>query len=233
MNTSHLKKILGVFIVLYLPILAILVFIKVQDKVPIYYLTLDPLAVCHEQFKLYHENLHFYAGTLSNIGVLFWCAATTVCWFSFALLFELRAKQKLQVFFLASGAVTAVLLLDDLFILHTLGFPYYLGIPQKIVFLIYSCILIAYLTSFYRLILSTEKISFVFALIFFALSILFDRQVIPVPDHWLDNGNNLLLEDGFKILGIVSWFYYFFQLGITEIKNVYLERQNPICYPKR
>jgi len=217
MNLSHIKKPLGVFIFLYLPILAILVFIKVQNQVPISYLTLDPLAVSN-------EGLHFYAGALSNIGVLFWCAATTICWFTFAVLFELRGNPKLQVFFLASGAVTAVLLLDDLFILHSLGFPYYLGIPQKIVFLLYLCILIMYSMSFYRLILSTENIAFTFSLIFFALSLMFDRQVIPVPEHWLNNGNNLLLEDGFKILGIVSWFYYFFQLGITEIKTVYLDR---------
>lgn len=99
MNTSNLKKTLGVFVFLYLPILAILVFIKVQDQVPIYYLTLDPLAVGNEQLKLYHQHLYFYAGTLSNIGILFWCAATTVCWFCFALLLELKTKRKMQFFF--------------------------------------------------------------------------------------------------------------------------------------
>ncbi|MDJ1171652.1 hypothetical protein PMG71_19655 [Roseofilum sp. BLCC_M154] len=217
MNASHLKKILGVFAFLYLPILVILVLIKVQDRVPIYYLTLDPIAVGNEA-------LPFYTGALSNIGILFWCAATTVCWFCFALLLELKAKQKLQIFFLASGALTALLLFDDLFVLHSIGFPQYLKIPEGSIVFIYLGIVIVYLTIFHRIILSTENISFTFALIFFLLSILLDKEVFPLPDRWFDNGNNLLLEDGFKILGIVSWFYYFVQLGITEIKKVYLDR---------
>jgi len=219
MKASHLKKTLGVFAFLYLPILVILVLIKVQDRVPIYYLTLDPIAVGNEA-------LPFYTGALSNIGILFWCAATTVCWFCFALLLELRAKHKLQIFFLASGALTALLLFDDLFVLHSIGFPQYLKIPEESIVFIYLGIVIGYLTIFHPIILSTENISFTFALIFFGLSILLDKEVFPMPDRWFDNGNNLLLEDGFKILGIVSWFYYFVQLGITEIKKVYLNRKN-------
>lgn len=221
MNTSRIKKTLAVFLFLYLPILAILVLIKVQDRVPIYYLTLDPITVGN-------ESLPFYTGALSNIGILFWCAATTVCWFCFALLLELRAKQKLQVFFLVSGALTALLLFDDLFVLHSIGFPQYLKIPEESIIFIYLGIVIVYLTIFYSIISLTDNLSFIFALIFFALSILFDKEVLPIPDYWLENGNNLLLEDGFKILGIVSWFYYFVQLGITEIKKVYLNRQKVI-----
>lgn len=212
---SNLKKTLGVLVFLYFPILAILILIKIQDRVPIYYLTLDPIAV---------GNNPFYTGALSNIGILFWCAATTVCWFCFALLIELKQKKRLQLFFLASGALTAFLLFDDLFVLHSIGFPQYLKIPEESIVFIYLLIVIAYLSIFRRMILSTDNISFVFALIFFGLSVLFDKEVFPIPDYWLDNGNNLLLEDGFKILGIVSWFYYFVQLGITEIKKVYLNR---------
>lgn len=216
MNFSNLKKPLGVLLFLYLPILAILVLIKIQDRVPIYYLTLDPIAV---------GNNPFYTGALSNIGILFWCAATTVCWFCFALLIELKQKKTFQLFFLASGTLTAFLLFDDLFVLHSIGFPQYLKIPEESIVFIYLFIIIVYLSIFHRMILSTDYIAFGFALIFFALSILFDLEVIPIPDYWLENGNNLLLEDGFKILGIVSWFYYFLQLGITEIKKVYLNRQ--------
>lgn len=219
MNASHLKKTLGVFVFLYLPILAILLLIKVQDKVPIYYLTLDPVAVGNEPF---------YTGALSNIGILFWCAATTVCWFCFALLLELKEKKQLQLFFLTSGALTALLLFDDLFVLHSIGFPQYLKIPEESIVYIYFLIVSTYFALFHRIILSTENIPFTFALIFFALSILLDKEVLPIPDYWLENGNNLLLEDGFKILGIVSWFYYFVQLGITEIKKIYLNSKKGI-----
>ncbi len=214
-NRTTLKKALGAIAFLYFPIIMILVWIKIQNKVPIYYLTLDPIAI---------GNKPFYTGFLSNIGILFWCATTTICWFCFGLLVELQQSKKIQLFFLASGALTALLLFDDLFVLHSIGIPKYLKISQENVIFIYLLLVLGYILYFQQIIRSQETITFVFSLIFFVLSIGFDKELIPVPNHWVENGNNLLLEDGFKILGIISWFCYFLQGGITEIKKVFLNQ---------
>jgi len=50
------------------------------------------------------------------------------------------------------------------------------------------------------------------ALGFFALSVIFDKTSIPGIDPYL-------LEDGAKMVGIVSWMFYFFSVGTMAINK--------------
>ncbi len=102
-----------------------------------------------------------------------------------------------------------VLGLDDIFLLHESVFPH-LGIPEKVVYASYAGFVLLYLLWFYSVILNTEYILLMVALILFFASIVLDNFTPP-------GFNPYLLEDGAKMAGIVNWFFYFFRVGIVAI----------------
>ena len=95
-----------------------------------------------------------------------------------------------------------MLLLDDLFMLHEYTFPRYLGISEFIVYSVYMVIVLSLFYKFWGLIKKTEYVFLFVACVFFALSVLSDVFL-------LQHGWEYLLEDGFKLCGIVGWFMYF------------------------
>jgi hypothetical protein len=60
-----------------------------------------------------------YAGLFSSIGVLFWCSAAAICLFGTGILFSQPTNKEPATIILCSGLFTTVLLLDDLFLLHS------------------------------------------------------------------------------------------------------------------
>jgi len=167
-------------------------------------------------------NRNPFFGVLSNIGVLLWCASATLCFFSAALLRNKGISRKILTFFLGSGLITSVLLLDDLFLLHEEIFPRYFHIPQKVIYAGYVAIILLYLARFIKTILETEFIFIFLALGFFGLSIVVDflpRSLLP----W-----HHLFEDGFKLFGIVSWFGYFARTCFQGIESTLSQQTSAI-----
>lgn len=183
----------------YIPIILILAIISWQAKIPLSHLTRDPLVIVEEPF---------YIGILSNIGILFWCSAVAICLFSFTLLRNYNRSRKMNSFILASGLLTLVLLLDDFFMVHEEVAPEYLLIPEKAVYGIYAGLLSYYLIKFRKTILETDFSLLLLALGWFALSVVFDKGLIPLPASWLQRELDFYLEDTTKLLGIFSWFMY-------------------------
>ncbi|MBD2039822.1 hypothetical protein [Microcoleus sp. FACHB-672] len=183
----------------YLPIISILAIVAWQAEIPLGNLTRDPLVTVEQPF---------YIGFFSNIGILFWCAAAAICLFSFALLQNHYRSRRMHSFILYSGILTSVLLLDDLFMIHEEVAPKYLFVPEKFVYLIYALMLLVYLVKFRKTILKTDFSLLVLALAWFALSIVFDKGIIPLSPSLLERGFDFYLEDAAKLLGIVSWFAY-------------------------
>ena len=169
--------------------------------IPIGQLTRDPTAIV---------GVPFYIGFLSQIGIFFWSASAAVCMFSAMVISKRPDSLKIKGFFFASGLLTLVLVLDDAFLLHESVFPYHLGIAEKAVFVTYAGFVLLYLLRFYSVILNTEYILLVAALIFFGVSIALD--IFNPPGL-----NPYLFEDAAKIAGIVSWLVYFFRVGIVAI----------------
>ncbi|MBK7886761.1 MAG: hypothetical protein IPJ86_05465 [Bacteroidetes bacterium] len=62
----------------------------------------------------------FYIGFFSNVGIMIWSAAVTICFYGMAN--RWKCKCKTQQFLLFSGIIT-LLIPDDLFQLHELVFP--------------------------------------------------------------------------------------------------------------
>lgn len=191
---TPLKSLLPILMWLYIPMLILvgmILLVSRQYGISIADLTRDPAATTgHSPF----------IGTLSHLGVLFWCATVAICLFSFALLQGTGNIGEFSSFFLFGGLISLILLLDDLFLLHESVFPRHLNIPEKIVFLSYGLMILGYLTRFRKLILKTDFLCMILVFGLFGLSIFIDI---------LDLRVSILFEDGSKLFGIVSWFGYF------------------------
>lgn len=200
----QLKKWRGLLLMTYLPVVGFLAFIVIQSyytEISLSYLTRDPVATTDEAF---------YLGFVSNIGVLFWCAAATICLFTYTFLRYTGWLDHKRSFWLVSGLLTFLLLVDDFFLLHEMIIPYYLRIPEKAVLVIYGLLLLGYLWLFRRTILESEPLLMLVSLGFFGAS--FAGELIFEQDTW-----HVIAEDGGKLLGIVGWCSCFTVLAIKEI----------------
>lgn len=169
-----------------------------QPWVPMSNLIRDPAAVL---------NGRFYDGFVSNVGVLLWCVAAAICLFRGCELWTRRGKDA-ACFLLSAGSLTAILLLDDLFMAHEQILPDVFGLPEKAVIATYPLLLCAYLFVNRRPIMRADVFILVLSLGFFAVSTLFD---VLVPYHFyntaagLEVNRGVILEEAFKFLGISAW----------------------------
>jgi len=150
--------------------------------------------------------VHPLAGVLSNLGMLLWCAATTVCFFG-AWILRARGSHKDARFLAWSGVLTGYLLLDDLFLLHELLLPDYVGLPEKAVYLAIFIGTGAYAFAFWRDIRQTPYLLLLLAVGFLSVSVSADvilGRFIAEPEYW-----GPLLEDGPKWIGIAYWCGYY------------------------
>lgn len=194
-------------VAIYLPVLGFLAVIAtlcLYTEIPINYLTRDPASITGEAF---------YLGLLSNSGVLCWCVGATVCFFNYALSRRLQPLGKRRVFWFWSGMLTALFLVDDLFMVHEAILPYYLHIPEKVTFIVYGLLMMLYFGLFYRTIVTGRYWVMVAGLFCWggaiAGEILFEK-----------GGLYSLVEDGGKLLGIVGWLAYFALFAVQEIEHL-------------
>ncbi len=200
---NQFKSLLPTLLVMYIPILILLVLAGAQNKVPISYLTQDPTVVA---------KVPAYIGFFSNIGVLFWCATTAICLFTYAVLRENSNTSQSTLFFLFAGLINLILLFDDLFLGHEYLFPRFLRMPEEVVFAGYALVILLFLIKFWKFILKTEFLALFLAFGFFGLSIFVDI----LPEHLLPNHH--IFEDGSKLLGGIGWFIYFVRTSFIRIK---------------
>jgi hypothetical protein len=105
----HLISVLPILLLTQVPaiiLMASLAIISVQTDVPMGHFTRDPLAVAQAPR---------YTGLISNIGILLWCASVSICLLGSAVLGRRPNNRELSIFLLWLGALTAVLLANDLF----------------------------------------------------------------------------------------------------------------------
>ncbi|MCA9918629.1 MAG: hypothetical protein KC445_11795 [Anaerolineales bacterium] len=160
-----------------------------------------------------------WTGFVSNVGVLLWCATMTICFAGTAVATQQNDLLNYR-FFLASGLLTAFLMVDDFFVLHE-SFRDYLGFPEKAFYAFYLVFFGLYLVRYGRYILTTDYLFLALAFAFLGVSFGLDNfqemitDFVPV-DYYL-------LEDGLKLLGIVSWFGFFavhFKQHIQQISSL-------------
>ena len=196
---------------IYIPAIVALLALTLASQlagIPISYFTRDPSAIM---------GVPFYIGLLSNLGILLWCSSGAICLFSFIVFRGVVKNTKFASFFLFSGVLTIILLFDDFFLIHESVFPDYLNISEKLFYAGYVPTLLTYLVRFRKIILKTEFMLLLLALSFFGLSIFIDlfQQVFYLIKPNLAD----LIEDGSKLLGIISWCTYLVRVCIKQVKS--------------
>ncbi len=153
-------------------------------------LTRDPATILG--FPLYY-------GLLSNLGVLCWSSAATICLFSS----KVVQHDELSRFLLFTGVIGSLLLFDDFFLFHERLFPEYLHIPEKLVYMGYVLLIGSYVVRCRKMLIETEFLILILAGGMFAVSVLVDLD----PFTFWEN-TSYIIEDGAKLVGIVLWMTY-------------------------
>ena len=123
---NQLSKLAPLMFAVYIPLillLAALVVIYLVTDIPLRRFFIDPVA---------EFNSPMYIGCVSNFGVLCWGAASAVCLFGGWLAFQSKTHPEIAWFLVCAGAISGILMLDDLFLLHEEVFEDHFYIPQKV-----------------------------------------------------------------------------------------------------
>jgi hypothetical protein len=208
---AQLSSLRITLLVTYLPALVGLLYIGLQDQIPVKELTKDANQVIHTGV---------YAGAVSNIGILFWCATASLCLFTCLVLRHRSAPTGLRRFLLWAALLTFVLMLDDLFLLHDVIIPNTWGVTEALPQAVYGLATAIVLFASRRVILDhTEYLPLGLALIFFASSIAFDASEISYRLQGIPDNLTFWLEDGGKSLGIISWFAYYARVCYVQLRG--------------
>ena len=165
-------------------------------------------------------------GLQSNIGVLIWFSSGAVCLFC---AFSLRSSvsqsiatrsltaecSKSAAFFWSFGLLSIGLALDDFFVVHEYLTEAVPLISHVSLYGVYFAIVGGLLLRFYKQILQSRMWGLLaIAFLFFALSVITDT----FQDYWISRWR-IFFEDGFKLLGIVSWSGFFFYSGVEALNR--------------
>ncbi len=173
-----------------------------QDVVEQEALLLDPVTV---------GGLPWYTGLVSQLGVVCWAVAATVaaCGGFVAGLVGRRGAAA----FLASGSgLGALLLVDDLFQLHAVLLPRWLGVSKLAVVAGYGLLAVAWIALNRAELLRTRLHLFGASGSAFAASIGAD----VIGDG---SGTWLVVEDGGKLLGILAWAAFFIATSVDIVRS--------------
>jgi hypothetical protein len=126
-------------------------------------LTRDPAAVLA---------IPYYVGLLSNWGVMLCSAAAAICLFT---AWTLRRRERsASTWLFASGLITLILALDDMFMLHEDVFPNVFGIHEKVVYTIYILAGGIFILYFLPEFLKRSYLIFASAILFLGISVISD-----------------------------------------------------------
>lgn len=200
-------------------LLLALIPIHFLSKIPFSMFTADPAA------SMDYNPLY---GCVSNIGILLWCATATVCFLSAGILNIRKDQAEIIRFLICFGALTAVLMFDDLFMFHESIAPSSLHIPEKVNLLMYGAFALYSFVRFHRVILSNDFRYLVVAVCAFGFSVMVDQlsEKIYFPGEYL-------VEDGAKFIGIASWLVYFVDFSFNKVMSVLAVSQIEVLRPRR
>jgi hypothetical protein len=164
-----------------------------------------------------------WIGLFSNIGVFIWWIAAVIAIFTGVLLRWAPGRGTISAFLLSWGALTGILALDDFFMIHEWVIPTYLPLSDDFMFGVYFVVALFLIVLFRDEILRSPYPLFLFALACFSASILIDVVGPFRPVDWglparLVWNLEYVVEDGFKLIGIIAWAHYFALVSFGVIK---------------
>ena len=169
------------------------------------YVSRDPSALADEKL---------FFGMLSQAGGLCWAMAAGIALFAAAQLAIALGADRRAGFLAFVGAITAMLGVDDVFLVHENVFPDLTGLPEHSLFVVYVIVMGVGLLVFRDRVLADRSPFLPAALALFATSIVAD--VLLEGDD--PSSVHFLIEDGAKFLAIVSWLLFVVHLGTRSVQ---------------
>lgn len=159
-------------------------------------------------------------GIVSNFGLMFWSAAAGIALVAWESLRRRDGDPRLRRFFLATGLFTALLLVDDAFLLHEQVLPG-LGFGERYVKATYLGLALVYGLGFRReLTRDGGLVLLVPAAAFFAASFVFDNPASVRAMGLLEvDFVSYAVEDGAKFVGIALWLAFVSRAAITVLAS--------------
>lgn len=118
---------------------------------------------------------------------------------------------------LYAGIFSSVLLIDDLMMVHDKMVPYFLGIDELYIYILYGFMALFYVMWYRKILLKTKYELLFVAFFFFGMSILTDKL-----EHLINKNVLYLIEDGTKFIGISFWVAYHYLVAKSMISNFYI-----------
>jgi hypothetical protein len=146
-----------------------------------------------------------YTGLIGRADVVLMCAIAAILLFASRLASDLKKPREVTGFLMFGGLLTSLLMCDDFFMFHDWIFRDILPLPENLIFAFYAISGVSFIFYYRKLILKTDYVILLIGFGLLGISVLVDA-VIVVGFSWK---YEVVLEDGAKFLGMVSWFAYF------------------------
>ena len=146
-------------------------------------------------------------GMISNIGILLWGAAASICLFT---TFSGKINSDISKLLLLGGVFSGLLCIDDFFLLH----DRYIG--PDFLNLTYLAISILILVRFKKILKKIGLFNLVISFLFLGLSIFFDGVIQQIFNQSYELTQ--LIEEWFKFLGIVCWLNFWCKASSYALK---------------
>ena len=146
-------------------------------------------------------------GMISNIGILLWGAAASICFFT---TFSESINRESCKLLLLGGIFSSLLCIDDLFLLH----DRYLG--PDFLNLTYLAISIFLLVRFRKILKIIGLFNLIISILFLGLSVFFDGVIQQIFNQSYELTQ--LIEEWFKFIGIACWLNFWCKASSNSLK---------------
>ena len=146
-------------------------------------------------------------GMISNIGILLWGAAASICLFT---TFSGNINSDTSKLLLLGGSFSGLLCIDDFFLLH----DRYIG--PDFLNLSYAAMTILLLVRFQRTLKKIGISNLIISILFLGLSVFFDGVIQQIFNQSYDLTQ--LIEEGFKFIGIACWLNFWCKASSYALK---------------
>ena len=189
-----------------------LLYISIVPSIVVYFLTIgfsyfykiNPILVVRDLAQTCGYPIG--VGMISNIGILLWASSGAITLF---VSISKLAEREIAKLLLMGGIFSAILCVDDFFLLHDryVG-PDFLNIT-------YLSMTILMLIKFWKVLLKIGLLPIIISLLFLSLSVFFDS----ILQQLLSKNYELiqLYEEFFKFLGIACWLNFWCNASVYSI----------------
>jgi|GEM_PF-488373 len=153
-----------------------------------------------------------FTGMFTLLGGGLWGSSAVVCFLGWWLFRKVTNHHETALYFLWAAVFSAMLYLDDMFLLHeeVLWENYHIG--ERQIYTFYILFGLFGVTLFYKQVLKSEYLILAVAVGFLGLSVAVDA-LREVEDSW-----DHVFEEAPKWFGIAIWWFYWMSTFVTLVK---------------